>query len=100
MAGSLKDRRSGTDRRHPARRGDAVASPACGAAPPKERRGGDRRQFPAPATAAALSEAARRVQAAIDEYKLQKGLARISVDELVGILTKLGYHEAQYSGAG
>jgi len=84
MAGSLKDRRSGTDRRHLAR----------GAAPPKERRGGDRRQFPAPATAAALSQAARKVQAAIDEYKLRNGLARISVDELVGILTKLGYHEA------
>jgi hypothetical protein len=94
MAGSLRDRRSGGDRRHPACQGDAVASPVCSAAQPKERRAADRRQFPAPATAAALSEAARRVQAAIDEYKLQKGLVRISADELVGILTKLGYHEA------
>jgi len=83
MAGSLKDRRSGTDRRYPAR----------GAAPPKERRGGDRRQFPFSAAAANLSAAARRVQAAIDEYKLQKGLAQISVDELIGVLTTLGYRE-------
>jgi hypothetical protein len=84
VAGSLKDRRSGTDRRHPAR----------GAAPPKERRGGDRRQFPAPTDPATLSVAIHRVQAAIDEYKLRNGLARISVDQLIGILTKLGYHEA------
>jgi hypothetical protein len=84
MAGSLKDRRNGTDRRHLAR----------GAVPPKERRGGDRRQFSPPADPRALSVAARRVQAAIDEYKLQKGLARISADQLIGILTKLGYHEA------
>jgi len=83
MAGSLKDRRSGADRRHPAR----------GAAPPKERRGVDRRQFPSSAAAANLSAAARRVQAAIDEYKLQKGLAQISVDELLGVLTTLGYRE-------
>jgi hypothetical protein len=84
MAGSLKDRRSGTDRRHLAH----------GAAPPKERRGEDRRQFSLPADPAALSAAARRVQAAIDEFKLQKGLAKISAEELVGVLTKLGYHEA------
>jgi len=84
MAGRLKNRRSGSDRRHL----------ASGAAPPQDRRGADRRQFPPPADPVALSAAARRVQDAIDEYKLQKGLARISVEELVGILTKLGYHEA------
>jgi hypothetical protein len=84
MAGRLKHRRSGTDRRH--------KDP--GAAVAQERRRDDRRQFPPPAEPAALSSAACRVQDAIDEYKVQKGAARISVDELLGVLTTLGYRQA------
>jgi hypothetical protein len=84
MAGRLKQHRSGTDRRHK----------GPGAALARERRRDDRRQFPPPAEPAALSSAAQRVQDAIDEYKLQKGAARISVDELLGVLTTLGYRQA------
>jgi hypothetical protein len=83
MAGSLKNRRSGKDRRHLRK-----------AAPAKERQRSDRRQFPPKGNAEGPSAAAQRLQLAIDEYKLSRGLTRISLDELLGILADLGYRQA------
>ncbi|MCX5675894.1 MAG: hypothetical protein NTX87_12885 [Planctomycetota bacterium] len=40
------------------------------------------------------SAAALRLQATIDEYKLARGLTRISLDELLDVLTRMGYREA------
>jgi hypothetical protein len=83
MASPLTDRRSGRDRRH-----------AALAAAAKERRGWDRRQFPPLSRPEGLSAEGNRVLCAIDEYKLARGLTRISVDELLAVLAQLGYRRA------
>ncbi len=51
-----------------------------------------RRQFPTPEDAEAVPPAAKELQWAIDVYKMEHGLKRISVIELLGVLEKLGYH--------
>lgn len=51
-----------------------------------------RRQFPTPEDAEAVPPAAKELQRAIDVYKMEHGLKRISVVELLGVLEKLGYH--------
>jgi hypothetical protein len=83
MALPFKDRRSGTDRRRP---------PAAGRA--KERRASDRRQFSPRANGDGQSAAASRLQQAVDAYKRERGLARVSLDQLLGILEQLGYRQA------
>ena len=52
----------------------------------------DRRQFPTPEDTEAVPPAAKELQWAIDVYKMEHGLKRISVVELLGVLEKLGYH--------
>lgn len=52
----------------------------------------DRRQFPTPEDPEAVPPAAKELQWAIDVYKMEHGLKRISVVELLGVLEKLGYH--------
>ena len=52
----------------------------------------ERRQFPAPKTPEDISPAAKELQWAIDVYKMERGLKRISVGELLGVLEELGYH--------
>jgi len=54
----------------------------------------DRRQFPPPADPESVPEAARELQQAIDAYKMARGLKRISVEELLGLLEDLGYTRA------
>ena len=83
MAGSRTERRNGKDRRFSAK-----------TAPPQERRGCDRRQFPPRDHSQRPSAAALRLQAAIDEHKLARGLTRISLDELLDVLTRMGYRQA------
>lgn len=51
----------------------------------------DRRQFPPPASSENVPEAAWELQDAIDTYKMARGLKRITVAELLGLLEKLGY---------
>jgi hypothetical protein len=81
MARSLQDRRSGKDRRR-----------SSGARPPADRRRqADRRQFPPPENPASLSAEGRELLQTIDDYKKQRGLARISVDELLSVMTGMGY---------
>ena len=84
MAGSFEERRSGRDRRR--WRGRAGEAPRV--------RGADRRQFPPPEYPARVSEAESKLRAAIDAYKLERGLARISIAELLGVLETLGYRRA------
>lgn len=83
MAKSFDDRRSGRDRR-------AAGGRAAG----KERRSADRRQFPPAADPGSVSEASRRLQQSIDAYKKERGIARLSVDELLRLLEQLGYRVA------
>ncbi len=56
--------------------------------------GVDRRQFPPPQDASAITEEAKEVQDRIDTYKIQHGLKRITVVELLGLLEELGYRRA------
>ena len=84
MAGSFEERRSGRDRRRS--RGRVEETPRV--------RGADRRQFPPPEDPARASEAESELRAAIDAHKLERGLTRISVAELLGIMETLGYRQA------
>lgn len=84
MAGSFKERRSGKDRR----------ASRLTASKDAERRAADRRQFPLPEDPAALSATAQNLQAAVDAYKQDHGLARISAAELVKVLQQMGYRQA------
>jgi len=51
----------------------------------------DRRQFPPPADPQSVSPEAWDLQDAIDTYKIARGLKRITVVELLGLLQDLGY---------
>jgi hypothetical protein len=84
MARLLEDRRSGRDRR----RASSHASEE------KERRRADRRQFPPPLDPPGLSAAGRELLQAIDAYKKEHGLMDISIDELLGLMSGLGYRRA------
>jgi len=84
MVVPLDDRRSGKDRR-------ALPGNEPG---PSERRLLDRRQFPPPQDPRNVSTAARQLQEAIDAFKKGRGLARLSADDLLDVLKKLGYREA------
>ncbi|HUX01492.1 MAG: hypothetical protein WBD63_10560 [Phycisphaerae bacterium] len=81
MAKSLDERRSGRDRRRSRDRATAEA----------ERRKADRRQFPPPEDPARITEEERLLQHAVDAYKMEQGLARISMAEFLGVLANLGY---------
>jgi len=59
--------------------------------PVPEATGIDRRQFPPPADPATVTPEAQQLQNAIDTYKFQRRLKRITVVELLGILESLGY---------
>ena len=59
-----------------------------------ERRKADRRQFPPPADPARVTDEKRELQMAVDAFKMRRGLARISMAELLGILGDLGYRRA------
>lgn len=84
MAKPAEDRRSGKDRRRSSgtRAGDG------------DRRRMDRRQFPPPDDPSRISADGRELLRAIDAYKKQRGLARVSVDELLGVLADTGYRRA------
>ena len=84
MAGSFEEHRSGRDRRR------SRARPATA----ERVRGADRRQFPPPEDPARATEAESELRAAIDAYKLERGLVRISVSELLGVMETLGYRQA------
>jgi hypothetical protein len=84
MAGSFEERRSGRDRRRS--RGRAKETPRV--------RGADRRQFPPPDDPARVTEAESELRAAVDAYKLERGLTRISVAALLGVMETLGYRQA------
>jgi len=84
MAGSFEERRSGRDRRRS--RGRAEETPRV--------RGADRRQFPPPEDPARVAEPESELRAAIDAYKLERGLTRISVAALLGVMETLGYRQA------
>jgi hypothetical protein len=81
VTASFENRRRGTTRRRAPR--------TVGRNP--ERREADRRQFPPPEDPSALTTAAVQLQEAIDNYKIERGLARITVPELIGLLEQLGY---------
>ncbi|MBE3096749.1 MAG: hypothetical protein IMZ44_06410 [Planctomycetes bacterium] len=51
---------------------------------------------PVPAPGPFAAPVGRRAvaQATIDEHKLARGLTRISLDELLDVLTRMGYREA------
>ena len=84
MAGSFEERRSGRDRRRS--HGRAEETPRV--------RGADRRQFPPPEDPARVTEAESELRAAIDAHKLERGLTRISVAALLGVIETLGYRRA------
>ena len=78
------DRRSGTDRRGPGKK----------PAPAAEERMADRRQFPPPDDPDKVSAAARELERAIDAYKKERGLNRLSIDQLLGLMEQMGYRRA------
>ena len=88
MAKSLDERRSGRDRRRERDRAAAARPDKAGRATP---RGPERRQFPPPEDPAGVTEDERRLQYAVDAYKMERGLARISMAEFLGVLANLGY---------
>jgi len=51
----------------------------------------DRRQFPPPEDPATMTDEAMELQDAIDSYKIERHLKRITVVELLGLLETLGY---------
>jgi len=53
--------------------------------------GVDRRQFPPPDDPETMTEEAAELQNAIDTYKIERHLKRITVVELLGLLDGLGY---------
>lgn len=53
--------------------------------------GADRRQFPPPDDQETVTDAAVELQGAIDTYKIDRRLKRITVVELLGLLENLGY---------
>ena len=56
-----------------------------------EARGIDRRQFPPPDDLSSMTTEAVELQDAIDSYKIERRLTRITVVELLGLLDQLGY---------
>ena len=52
----------------------------------------DRRQFPRPEDIDIVLPAAKELLWAIDVFKMEHGLQRISITELLGVLEELGYH--------
>jgi len=56
--------------------------------------GVDRRRFPLPADPATVTPEAAELQDAIDTYKIQRRLKRITVVELLGLMENLGYRRA------
>jgi len=84
MATASPDRRNGRDRR-----GSASAAPAG-----VDRRLADRRQFPPSSPDDGPSPAARELLTVIDRFKIQRGLTRISVDQLLGLMEQMGYRRA------
>ncbi|MBM4020224.1 MAG: hypothetical protein FJ288_18215 [Planctomycetes bacterium] len=84
MTGALKDRRRGKDRRHQRK-----------PPPGTERRACDRRQFPPHGNGEPVSVSANRLGEAIDQYKKAHSLSRISLDQLLSVLTQLGYRAIQ-----
>ena len=84
MAKPAEDHRSGKDRRGSSRE----------QAGKDERRRVDRRQFPPPDDPLRISADGRELLRAIDAYKKERGLARVSVDELLGLLADTGYRRA------
>ena len=84
MAKSSSDRRNGRDRRE-----SAPAAPAG-----VNRRLADRRQFPPSSPGDGPSPAARELLTVIDRFKIQQGLTRISVDQLLGLMEQMGYRRA------
>jgi len=81
MDAPFGDRRNGTDRRGPGKK----------PAPTAEQRLADRRQFPPPDDPDKVSAAARELQRAIDAHKKERGLKRLSVDQLLGLMEQMGY---------
>ena len=53
--------------------------------------GDERRQFPSPRNPEDVSPAAEELQWTIDVYKMERGLKRISIVQLLGVLETLGY---------
>jgi len=51
----------------------------------------DRRQFPPPDDPSCMTAEAVELQDAIDTYKIERRLKRITVVELIGLLEDLGY---------
>ena len=84
MARLIEDRRSGKDRRCPAGKPPRAA----------ERRQADRRQFPPSDGPGGLSAQGRELLKAIVAYKKDRGLIRISIDDLLSVMSTLGYRRA------
>jgi hypothetical protein len=84
MVKPLGDRRSGSDRR----------ARTSGQARQVEHRALDRRQFPPPQDPLAITEAARKLLAAIDAHKKERGLLRLTSTELLAVLESMGYRQA------
>ena len=84
MAGSFEERRSGRDRRR------SRGRPATA----ERVRGPDRQQFPPPEDPGCVTEPESELRAAIDAYKVERGLTPISVAELPGVMETLGYRRA------
>jgi len=59
--------------------------------PPPQAEGIDRRQFPPPSDLATITPEAELLQSAIDSYKIERRLKRITVVELLRLLGDLGY---------
>ncbi len=82
MAEAFDERRSGEDRRQ------AEQTPT-----EEHRSHRDRRQFPVVADGDPTEEEVR-VHRAIDRYKRERGLKRISMADLMDVLEELGYRKA------
>jgi hypothetical protein len=95
MPQSFDERRSGRDRRR-LREGAGGARPER--ADRARARGPERRQFPPPEDPARVTPEERELQHAVDSYKMDRGLARISMAELLGVLTDLGYQRPSAPG--
>jgi len=56
--------------------------------------GVDRRQFPPPEDPSTVTKEAQQLMDRIDAYKIERGLKRITVVELLNLLEELGYRRA------
>ena len=84
MSEAFEERRQGTDRRTP-----DSPSPAA-----EQRSGSDRRQFPVLADDGDAGEVEVQIRRAIDQYKRDRNLKRISLPGLLEVLHGLGYRRA------